>query len=114
MSRFDDAFRMADDFAFREMKDDAKATIKVPNGSSLELDAIEQPAEVAGAFYSGGRGDATVILLEVPSLPLLQAKVRKEGFNVIWKSRVMLCVRINWQGGTATLTLGPVSEPAEF
>ena len=116
---FDEAFTSSDEEAFKILSPD---TVKVWQSSAPQAvrvaRAIEMPRELSGDFREGGRQKVINFELEADAAPLRASTGLTvlpevtDGWLAEWRTVQYRILAVVWQGGTATLRLGPVSDPS--
>jgi len=116
---FDEAFMSADEEAFNLLSPDVVRVWQSSTPQDVRVArAIEMPRELSGEFREGGRQKQINFELEVEAAPLkattglTSLPEVTDGWLVEWRSIQYRVLAVVWQSGTATLRLGPVSDPS--
>jgi hypothetical protein len=116
---FDAAFTSSDEEAFKILSPDVVRIWQSSAPSDVRVArAIEMPREISSDFREGGRQKEISFELEVDAAPMRATT----GLNILpevtdgwlaeWRSVQYRILAVIWQSGTATLRLGPESDPS--
>jgi hypothetical protein len=114
---FDTAFTSADEEAFKILSPDVVRVWQSTAPTNVRVArAIEFPRELSGDFREGGRQQVITFELEVDAAPLrgstglTSVPEVADGWIAEWRGSQYRITSVVWQGGTATLRLGPTSD----
>lgn len=116
---FDAAFTGADEEAFKILSPDVVRVWQSSAPTDVRVArAIEFPRELSGDFREGGRQKVINFELEADAAPLrattglTSLPEVTDGWLAEWRNVQYRILAVVWQSGTATLRLGPVSDPS--